>query len=236
MMDVQSASIYLAASAFPLIRHGEQWLNHWEDPTDLLFALAGEASQSLGPFETFRICAFMGLGPAPAVQDLGYEVLQEPPEQTPRLNQTISHALALAHAHDLWPEKNAPFGYDIVRQLALSAESSEQTKFLAAMGLLALIGKGGLCPDPNASESLLDTCFDEIAQLDPAVRGAMMLEISFLNQDMYDLREAAQQLLREAQNQDGSFLGPAAPRFDNELATLRNLALFQRCERSAPQP
>ena len=236
MMDDQSASAYLASSESAFIRHGHQWLMHWEDPTDVLFALAGDTGQSLGPFDTFRICAILGLGPASAVRDLGHEILNEPPDQSHRPQQTIAHALALAHAHDLWPKENAPYAPDVARQLSLCANASEKAQIIASMTLLALIGKDGLCPEPNAYGSLLKTCFDKIPRLDKTDSGAVLLEISFLNRSTGNLREPAQKLLGEAQNQDGSFLGPSNQLFDKELATLRNLALFKRCHYPTRQP
>lgn len=114
-MDESRAREFLRHSRSRFVREGLRWLEQRDDPVDLLFLLSRDLAEALGPYDTFRHAALLGLAPVPAVRELGFDVMAEP--LTTEDGPPLHHALALGWAHAIWPEEEAPHAAQVLEQL-----------------------------------------------------------------------------------------------------------------------
>jgi hypothetical protein len=235
MINENAAHTFLQQSRSPFLRQAGHWVMHWDDPSDILLALAGDVGQRLGPFETFRTCALLGLARAASVQELGLDVLVEPPQRSTVDGPPAAHAIALGHAHDLWPKKRGPYAEKIRDALVPHVASTNRMHSgNSCAALLALTGEGGISPCPPAHQLAREKCLALLQSDLTGTLACMVWEISFLNQSTKGLRSLALNLLQERQHEDGGLLPPSEHILSRGFMTLRALALVKRDRYGSP--
>ena len=221
MMDEAAAVRFLSASRSRFVLTALDWLTTGEDPVDVLFLLSREVGQALGPWDTYRLCALLGLGRSPSVRELGLDVLAEPVSR-PRF-APVSEAFALAHARVALPEEEAPWAGK-VRAALLESPAGAAPPAAIAAAAWALAGQ-----DPTIEDGTLQAAAEASAQ---ALQGpfgpraaAEGLEALLLVGARAPISavEAVGKIAAASQQADGGLSAPSdAPRL-RELATLRAL-------------
>lgn len=219
MLDVEAARAFLGRSRSRLLREGARWLAEREDPVDLLFLLSRDTADAMGPWDTFRYAALLGLTPAGPVRELGLDVLAEPPAEDDRL-PPLHHALALAWAKRSFPAEDAPFAGAVLAALrGRPAAGAPRALLLAAELALAPLTNeptGGLVA---ALEALLE-------REDGATTATTTLEAFVLAGASAGARERAIERLAQGQQEDGGLSAPVDNAIVRGLTTLRALCLL----------
>lgn len=239
-MDLNSALRFLDSSASRLIALARSWMDTREEPIDLLFVLSREVGQALGPWETFRLCALLGLTPAHAVRELGLDVLAEPVTATCPHLPPVSEAFAVAQARAAWPTEAAPYADPIFQRLCADEATAEGSYAIAAGALVAALAVCGIsdCDEPaspfRVPVLLWQPDDPRVAQTLPLLRYRLeqgplekgvpeLAELSRLCPPAIpsDLRHAFHAAVDNAQQDDGGFGPSRTSRRVREWTTLR---------------
>ena len=223
---------FLQSVRSPFVREATRWLLEWDDPAPTLLALAGDVGQKLGPFETFRMCALLGLAHSRAVKELGREVLAEPAHDPANLHP-FHQALAVAHAHHIWPTiaDTPPDGLLDALRLMLN-DGPHPT--LSALGILCLVGNDGLMPDEQLMNKVFSICDQAKPEEEMSAFPIFLLEATFLNEQTSGLREKALSWLGQRQDADGGLGSASQHQSIRAMETLRTLALSLRNQLGSP--
>ena len=245
-MDLSLALRFLDSSSSRMIGLARSWMETREEPIDLLFVLSREVGQALGPWETFRLCALLGLTPAHAVRELGLDVLHEPVVSSRQHLPPVAEAFAIAHARATWPQEPSPYAAFVCDCLCEADEESTNSYAIAAAAMASALASTtaseqagnqapfqvpvlGWQPDAPAIARALSLLRARL-QEGPLEKGVPELaEIFRLCPDAIsaDLQDAFRHAISLAQQDDGGFGGAKASRRFRELTTLRVvLALY----------
>lgn len=218
--DEGRALSFLAKSRSRLLREAARWLTERDDPVDLLFILSRDTADALGPFDTFRYAALLGLTPAPPVRELGLDVLAEPLSDGDRL-PPVHHALALAWAKRALPSEDAPYASSVLKALRARKDPNAHPALLASaeLALLPLVGE-----DPSETLGTLARLLD--AEDAPAV-ATTAYEALVLSAAKGALVEAALARMSEGQREDGGLSAQLEHPVVRGLATLRAVCLLR---------
>lgn len=220
MVDVERALSFLSQSRSRLLREAARWLAERDDPVDLLFILSRDTAEALGPFDTFRHAALLGLVAAPAVRELGLDVLAEPLSDEDKL-PPVHHALALAWAKRALPEEEAPHAADVLGALRARKDPSAHPALLcsAELALLPLVGE-----DPSETLATLARLLDE----EDAPRVATTAYEALVLADAKGaLVEMALARMSEGQREDGGLSAQLEHPVYRGLTTLRAVCLLR---------
>lgn len=218
MVDVERALAFLAKSRSRLLREAARWLTERDDPVDLLFVLSRDTAFALGPFDTFRYAALLGLVPAAAVRELGLDVLAEPLTEGDRL-PPVHHALALAWAKRSLPDEDAPYAASVLEALRARKDPNAHPLLLcsAALALTPLT-------DGDTSETLA-TLARYLDAEDARTLATTAYEALLLARAKGALVEAALARMTEGQREDGGLSAPLEHPVVRGLTTLRAVCL-----------
>lgn len=218
MVDVERALAFLARSRSRLLREAARWLVERDDPVDLLFILSRDTADALGPFDTFRYAALLGLVRAPAVRELGLDVLAEPPgdDKLP----PVHRALALAWAKRSLPDEDAPYASSVLEAVRARKDPSAHPALLcsAELALLPLTGA-----DPSEALATLARLLD--GEDAPQV-ATTAYEALVLSGGKGALLEAARARMSEGQRDDGGLSAQLEHPVYRGLTTLRAVCLL----------
>ena len=223
-LELEHAFSFLAESRSGFVRAAADWLQYFDDPIDLLFALTGRTGQALGPWETFRFCALLGLTPHTAVAELAQDVLSEP--LSLRFDAApIAQAFAVAHAADCYPALNTHTAGALVDVLTRHLiEKTPETPFIAA----ALVAIAKVTGDTHAQA--IGRCSALLADEQNLGIAPAMLEAAVLAGE-HNLCALALDALAREQREDGG----AASLYEHQIlrgyVTLRAIALQLRLAR-----
>ena len=253
-MDLPLALQFLDASSSRMIGLARSWMETREEPIDLLFVLSREVGQALGPWETFRLCALLGLTPAHAVHELGLDVLSEPVAASPRQLPPVAEAFAIAHARATWPNEPGPYTSTVFERLHEAEGESADSYAIAAGAVVSALANG-----PSSAEEVENTPFrvpelpwrpeaQEVKQAFPLLQARLeqgplekgvpeLAELVRLCPPVLsgDLRHRFDRAITHAQQEDGGFGGARASRRFRELTTLR-MVLALHPLRDVPHP
>lgn len=230
--DADAANRFLAQSRSPFLRDAAAWLTDFEDPVDVLFRLSREVGQAIGPWETFRFCALLGLTPAASVRELGEDVLAEPlDERSPE--PPIAPAMALAHARAAYPELEAPYARRALTLVHEKRHAPGSNLALVASAQLALSYSEGACPDRTRFSDSMFACASVLKADGAAAVAGPILEAAVLSEDMSGLIDAAWAAIAAGQQDDGGVTALSEHMLVRGFATARVLALFKRAEAPA---
>lgn len=219
-LDTSRALAFLEKSRSRLLREAARWLRERDDPVDLLFILSRDTAEALGPFDTFRYAALLGLTPAPAVRELGLDVLAEPLTEGDRL-PPVHHALALAWAKRSLPDEDAPYASSVLEALRARKDPNAHPALLcsAELALLPLTGE-----DPSETLGTLARLLD--AEDAPTV-ATTAYEALVLSAAKGALVEAALARMSEGQREDGGLSAQLEHPVVRGLATLRAVCVLR---------
>ena len=224
-LDVERALTFVRQTPSRFLSLAADWLTRFDDPVDLLFALCGPAGQALGPWETFRFCALLGLHPAKAVRELALDVLAEPLDAT-RPAPPIAPAIAIAHAAALDLDAPAAFAEVARDRLARPRDAHLAPPGAVACAQLMLTHAQGPAPDAGCYTKSRAMILDALDDGESAL-SALAFEAALLSDDQ-PLATRAQTHLASAQQPDGGLLAWQRKRVLRAYATLRVLALIMR--------
>lgn len=220
MIDTEAALSFLSKSRSKLLREAARWLVERDDPVDLLFVLSRDTAEAMGPFDTFRYAALLGLLPANPVRELALDVLAEPLTDKDQL-PPLHHALALGWAKRGLPEEDAPHAASVLHGL-LTRRSGGAHEALLASAELALL--------PLVEEEQGDVLARLASVLDaedaPQV-ATTVYEALFLAGAKGALTEAALAKMAEGQRDDGGLSAQVEHPVYRGLTTLRGVCLLR---------
>lgn len=220
-LDVERALSFLRTSRSSFVRAAAGWLSDFADPVDVLLMLSGDVGQRLGPWETFRFCAVLGLEPTPQVRELGLDVLAEPMEEDDV--PPIAQGVAIAWASSLWPAEAAPFAVSTREALTARRDHPRGHPALVAGALLGLAAPSGAAPEAAAFAlargALVDAASTEVA--------GPVLEAAHLCGDPAVLTQALE-LVERSQQPDGGLLALGGHDALRGFSTLRALGVTLR--------
>jgi hypothetical protein len=228
LAKLSAALKFLEESHSSFFQVTADWLRTLQDPSDVVLALSREVGEAIGPWETFRFCALLGLAESPAVKDLGLDVLEEgldPDDSSPPLAQ----AFAIAHAHLAYPAEAAPHAPAVLS--ALSGDAPEGVPgFLLAAAQVALTGPSGICRDDAYFARAQAVCMGALEGEEAGVASPSILEACLLGGvgPKERLSRLAREALGAAQQPDGGFVALAKNRLVRAFVTARAVALLRR--------
>lgn len=241
-MDLELALRFLDASHSRLIALARAWMDTREEPIDLLFVLSREVGQALGPWETFRLCALLGLTPAHAVRELGLDVLAEPVSASAGRLPPVAEAFAVAHARATWPQEEAPYATHICDALCAAESGAADSYAIAAAAMAVAVGPGSVAPTAHEASPFRvpvvawQPALADVARVKPLLRarlegGPLAKGIPELSELFRlcpqaipeDLLPAFHLAVRQAQQPDGGFGALDTSRRFRELITLRTV-------------
>jgi hypothetical protein len=219
VIDLEAARAFLAKSRSGLLREAVRWLYERDDPVDLLFILSRDTADAMGPWDTFRYAALLGLTTAGPVRELGLDVLAEPLDEGDRL-PPLHHALALAWAKRRFPDAAAPHAAAVLAALRDRPASSAPPALLLAaeLALLPLVHE----PTAETSARLLGL----VAADDGPGVATTALEALVLAGAGEEARAKASQRMADGQQDDGGLAAPVQNVIVRGLTTLRALCLL----------
>jgi hypothetical protein len=230
MARLSAALDFLDSTGSPFFMATAQWLRDLNDPSEVLIALSREVGDAIGPWETFRYCALLGLGESPAVRELGLDVLDEeldPSDPTPPLAQ----ALAIAHAKLAYPQEDAPHAEAVLLALGQrQGDDGEIPPFLIGAAMVALSGPGGAARDDALFAQAQATCIAALEGEAAPVACPTILEACLLGGvgPKEKLSRLARETLGRAQQADGGFVALADNKLVRGFVTARAVALLRR--------
>jgi hypothetical protein len=219
VIDTDRAIAFLAKSRSKLLAESARWLVEYDDPVDLLFILSRDTADAMGPYETFRYAALLGLIPAGPVRELGLDVLAEPlsdEDKTP----PVAHAFALAHARRAFPEEDAPYAAHVLDALEERKPAGMHAGHIAA-AKLAVAAVAGEEPAPYA-DALRAALDDD----DAVAWSATAYEAAALSEASDALTARALERVSEGQQADGGLTALLSHDVFRGLATLRVVCLL----------
>lgn len=212
--DRAAALSFLDASRSRFVREASQWLQTFDDSADVLFSLSGDVGQKMGPWETFRFCALLGLSASSAVQELARDVLSETPPsmRAPPIAATFAWVHACEIIGDDEAEENRPL---FERALANAEVASEDVAFARDCAFFAL---GNIANRPSD---------DVVKSAALAPFASLALEAALGRKDSA-LADAALASLGAHQAADGAVASEAKHPVLQAMTTLRAVALEGR--------
>ena len=233
--ELTQAYSFLLQARSPFVRDASRWIINWDDPAPALVALSGDVGQRLGPFDTFRMCALLGLGHSQAVRTLGLDVLVEPFHEQGQAS-LMGQALAIAHAYDIWPDADRKTPTALLNVFRSQLEADGLQQLMASLGILCLVGSAQIVNDEQLQHQAFRVYAQTpITQLSSA-SALYAFETTLLNDDMVPHREDAEKHVWQHQGDDGGLVLADKPKAVRELETLRALALSLRLQRGSPNP
>lgn len=226
MIDTGAALAFLAQSRSPFLRLAGEWLDRFDDPGELLVVLSGDVGQHLGPWDTFRHCALLGLFHSAAVRALGLDVLSEPLDAGGH-PPPIAPALALAWARDRWPEEPAPHAARYLQALGERADGQIPDALVAAAEL-ALAHPAGAAPDDGVFHAALARCGAALEGETAAALAVPIWEAAVLAGSPQGLDALAARAAAAGQEADGGLRGLDPHPILRGFVTLRAVGLVKR--------
>ncbi len=227
MVDTARALAFLSGSRSKLLREAARWLVERDDAVDLLFILSRDTAETLGPFDTFRYAALLGLLPAAPVRELGLDVLAEPLSDADRL-PPVQHALALAWAKRGLPDEESPYAAIVLEAL----RTRKAGRDVGAHPLLLASAELALLPlVPDAMDEQGGEVCARLARLldeeDAPGLATTAYEALFLAGRHGALHDAALARMTEGQRDDGGLSAQVEHPVYRGLTTLRAVCLLR---------
>jgi|GEM_PF-2333676 len=221
---------FLSSSRSRFLQHAADWLDDFNDPVDVLFMLSQQTGQALGPWETARFCALLGLTPSAPVQEHLQDVLVEPVDG--ETSPPVAAAMALAHAKDVFVDADTPYAQDLVVALDAGRDKPNVAPCVVDAALLALCHARGALPHDDIEAAALRSLPGYLQQ-HPAY-ATTVLEAAVLA-NAVDLQAAALDVLGQEQTDAGAICGEERHPIRQGFITLRAVALVKRLQAQRSQ-
>lgn len=227
MVQLSSALSFLETCRSDFVAAGASWLRDRQDPGEVLIVASGPLSSTLGPWETYRMLAALGLDGAGSVRELALDVLAEPYEGSMR--PPVAQALAIAWAHRAHPAEEA-VGAEAVLAALKSADDPAVPAPLLDAALLALTGPRGPCDDDAVYARAMGGCSRALETERAPIWAIAVLEACLTGgpDSAHTLSKTARRTLADAQEEDGGFPSLTRHHIVRGMVSLRAVALLQQ--------